>query len=184
MFPARALRKREHLSEEALAARAGLSRSGLRSVQDRAATTLSSVASVATALNRQACLLAMGGDANSECSSLAVGLMVLRDGDDSWKLHFMDLVDEFRRTLDTSLILLAPPRGLSAHLGALQSSIVVALADEANVDAPPWAREPHWLTSPWFISGVESLKATALVESSLAFRRNNIFVQGNFMSRA
>ena len=52
------------------------------------------------------------------------------------------------------------------------------------MDAPAWAAGCHFLPEPWFVSGVESLKATALVEAPLAFRRNNVFVLGNFMSRA
>jgi hypothetical protein len=40
------------------------------------------------------------------------------------------------------------------------------------------------LPRPWFVAGVENLKATALVESPLPFRRNNVFVLGNFLSRA
>lgn len=43
---------------------------------------------------------------------------------------------------------------------------------------------PLTLPEPWFVAGVENLKATALVESPLPFRRNNIFVLGNFLSRA
>jgi len=51
--------------------------------------------------------------------------------------------------------------------------------------APPWwANRPLVLAEPWFVSGMENLKATALVESPVQFRRNNVFVLGNFLSRA
>jgi hypothetical protein len=43
---------------------------------------------------------------------------------------------------------------------------------------------PHALSEPWFVSGMENLKASALLESPLPFRRNNVFVLGNFLSRA
>jgi hypothetical protein len=36
---------------------------------------------------------------------------------------------------------------------------------------------------PWFVSGMENLKAITLVESPLHFRRRKIFVLGNFLSR-
>jgi hypothetical protein len=39
---------------------------------------------------------------------------------------------------------------------------------------------PH---DPWFVSGMESLKAIALVESPLPFRLRKIFVLENFLSR-
>ena len=40
------------------------------------------------------------------------------------------------------------------------------------------------LATPWFVAGVENLKALALVESPTHFRKRNIFVLGNFLSRA
>jgi hypothetical protein len=43
---------------------------------------------------------------------------------------------------------------------------------------------PLFLPDPWFVAGIENLKASALVESPVQFRRNNIFVLGNFLSRA
>jgi hypothetical protein len=43
---------------------------------------------------------------------------------------------------------------------------------------------PLLLPAPWFVAGVENLKASALVESPVQFRRNNVFVLGNFLARA
>ncbi|NCO37375.1 MAG: hypothetical protein COZ06_23865 [Armatimonadetes bacterium CG_4_10_14_3_um_filter_66_18] len=40
------------------------------------------------------------------------------------------------------------------------------------------------LPEPWFVSGIENLKATALVESPTHFRKRRIFVLGNFLERA
>ena len=37
---------------------------------------------------------------------------------------------------------------------------------------------------PWFVSGMENLKAIALAESPLRFRIRKIFVLSNFLSRA
>jgi hypothetical protein len=40
------------------------------------------------------------------------------------------------------------------------------------------------LDSPWFVAGIENLKASALVESPVRFRKRNIFVLANFLERA
>jgi len=55
---------------------------------------------------------------------------------------------------------------------------------ELGVESPPWAMRSYYLPEPWFVSEVESLKAMAIQESPLFFRRNNIFVLDNFLSRA
>lgn len=96
----------------------------------------------------------------------------------------MNLVDEFRRTLDPRLLLLPPVRDLALELKALLASIVMSLCGEAGMNVPGWARKRHPLPTPWFVAEVESLKAMALVESPLPFRRNNIFVLDNFLQRA
>lgn len=96
----------------------------------------------------------------------------------------MNLVDEFRRTLDVRLIFLPPPSELDKSLSAMLSSIVLYLCDEAEIEAPTWAKKRVDLPTPWFVSETESLKAMAILESPLVFRRNNIFVLENFLERA
>jgi hypothetical protein len=39
------------------------------------------------------------------------------------------------------------------------------------------------LEEPWFVTGIENLKAMAIVESPVFFRRRLIFVLENFLSR-
>jgi len=49
---------------------------------------------------------------------------------------------------------------------------------------PPWVDEPYrFLVKPFFAGGLENLKAILLVESPLAFRRRQIFVSANALSR-
>ena len=62
--------------------------------------------------------------------------------------------------------------------------IVETLACEAGLPFPDWVTEAVYLDEPWFPSDMQSLKATALLESPLAFRRRNIFVLDNFLQRA
>jgi len=52
-----------------------------------------------------------------------------------------------------------------------------------SLECPGWILEVPACKDPWFVSGMESLKAIALVESPLQFRIRKIFVLENFLSR-
>jgi hypothetical protein len=57
------------------------------------------------------------------------------------------------------------------------------LNDELGIECPRWILEVPACKDPWFVSGLENLKAIALVESPLQFRLRKIFVLENFLSR-
>jgi len=177
--------KKGTFSERRFANEVGLSRVSLRNLLNRDQNiTIKTMVKAVDCLGRNLHVLATSDDTNTELSTLAVGYSVVRDGFDSWKIHFMDFVDEFRRTLDPQLVLLAPPRDLDEKLKALLASIAIKLCEDNGMDAPSWAEKMYFLERPWFVSGMQSLKATAIVESPLPFRRNNIFVLDNFLERA
>jgi transcriptional regulator with XRE-family HTH domain len=180
------LRRSRKQSERDAAAAAGVARETLRACErDPRSVKVEHLESIAQLYSRRVLLAVVPQEpAASELSTTAISLAVVRDGFDSWKIHFMDFVDEFRRRRDVRLLLLPPVNALDERLRALLSSIVVALCEEADVETPDWAQQEHFLQTPWFVSGIESLKASALVESAPPFRRNNIFVQENFLRRA
>lgn len=182
-----AIRKHmKHLgfSERVLADKAQVSRTTLRSVAaGDTSITLKNIQATTEALGLSLTILASPVVMNADFSTIAVSLKVIRDGPLSWKIHFMDFVDEFRRSLDPRLFLLSPSKELSLRLQALLGSMVITLCDDAEMMAPEWATKRFDLPTPWFISEMENLKAMALLESPLAFRRNNIFVHSNFMER-
>ena len=100
-----------------------------------------------------------------------------------WRYWLFELVDDFRRTHRPEL--LSPPaRELSPQLQALFAGVVESLATEADLPIPAWCEQVKALPQPWFVAGIENLKASALVESPLPFRRRNIFVLANFLARA
>jgi len=142
------------------------------------------VAAAASALNLELDVLLCPAECQSDLSTVGVGYQVIHDGSLSWKIHFFNFVDEFRRTLDPRLILLPPSTALELKLRALLASIVWMLCEEVQMDAPSWAQKRYDLPQPWFVSEIESLKASALVESPVYFRQNNIFVLSNFLERA
>ncbi len=177
-----------NLSEVAGALKAGISRITWRSVTcGSKVVKVDSLLAVANALELDVTILgnsrATSANFAADCSTIGVSYLVLRDGNSSWKIHYMNLVDEFRRTLDPRLILLPPPAELSVDLKAMLAGIVQSLCDELAIDSPPWSLRRYDLEKPWFVSETESLKASAILESPLAFRRNQIFVGSNFLQR-
>jgi transcriptional regulator with XRE-family HTH domain len=179
------LRKRHGLSEKELARISQVSRSTLRAYESGTFTFLGKLEKVVQVFDYHAALTIVP---NSECngllSTLAVSMAVIEDGFSSWKIHFFNLVDEFRRTPDTRLLVLPPSSNMEIRLRALLAGIVCELCDEVAWEFPDWARKHIVLDQPWFVSEMESLKATCILESPLNFRRNNIFVQENFLKRA
>lgn len=101
-----------------------------------------------------------------------------------WKIYYFNFVDTFRRTKDERLIHRPPIKKLGKKEKALLASITLELCQELEVKVPTWAKQKLTLEKPWFVSGVESLKAMALVESPASFKINNIFVLENFLNRA
>lgn len=113
-----------------------------------------------------------------------VSIRMTLDGFDSWKLHLFDFVDAFRAAKDVNLLIETPVSEIAAELQALCASTVEALCAECSMCQPPWCAGIPALGHPWFVSGLENLKAAALVESPVWFRRRNIFVLENFLNRA
>jgi hypothetical protein len=67
-----------------------------------------------------------------------------------------------------------------AYLGALAEH----LASEADLPSPGWTEKPErFLEEPFFAGGLESLKATLIVESPSAFRRRLIFISADGLTR-
>lgn len=98
-------------------------------------------------------------------------------------VSFFDAVDDVRRSRRFASLKRLYSRSRRTRERALLNATACALAAELG-DAPPWwAMRPLALAEPWFVAGVESLKASALLESPIQFRRNNVFVLGNFLSR-
>ncbi len=180
------LRKDTNWSERALSAKLGIARETLRQCEqnprDAKSIHLSRLAQI---LGHKLLLEVIPATiAQGELSTVAVSIRVQNDGFGSWKIHFMNFVDEFRRCPDVRLILLPPVVGLDMKLRALLASIVISLCDEVGLEHPDWIKQEMFLPTPWFVAEMQSLKASALIESPLAFRRNNIFVLDNFLKRA
>jgi len=117
-------------------------------------------------------------------SAYCVSVRVHLGGPDSWKVHLFDFVDRFRADPAAARVRIPPIVELAPHLAALLASTVDALCDEVGSEPPSWSAGVEPLPRPWFVSGVESLKASALIESPVRFRQRNLFVLSNFLARA
>lgn len=190
LVPFLELMNRSGLSERQLGKATGLSRGAIRAAIGTAPgnPTLSTLTTLANYFNIDLSLVANPRQPNvpggAPLSAIEASFLVQRDGFSSWKIHFMDLVDYFRRTLDTGCLLVAPSQKIDNKLYALLSSIVQQISFDTGVLPPLWSTQPQFLDRPWFVAETESLKAFAILESPLSFRANNIFVLGNFLERA
>ena len=100
-----------------------------------------------------------------------------------WQIPLMDFVDDFRRAKDVALV--AEPFAIGhERWDALLASTVQQLCLELKLEPPVWVHDIPACRDPWFVSGIDSLRAITLVESPVAFRLRKIFVLGNFLSRA
>lgn len=118
-----------------------------------------------------------------EDSIFMISKRILKDGEDSWKIWLFNFVDSFRKEKDEAHISLPPVQGLSQKLNALIASTVETLCEELKLDFPTWCSSIPMLKIPWFVSGIENLKAISIVESPIHFRKRNIFVLENFLAR-
>jgi hypothetical protein len=99
-----------------------------------------------------------------------------------WPVALMDFVDDFRYYKNPAAI--AEPVDLTdPQMDAVLASTAEYLCDELGLEHPGWLATVPACSNPWFVSGIESLKAIALVESPLRFRIRKIFVLANFLSR-
>jgi transcriptional regulator with XRE-family HTH domain len=169
---------RQNISERDLASKANISRETLRSVLNGSeSVSVENLKSVYLALGITPTVNVLFRQDTTEDVSKLVA-----DGGD-WKIHYFNLVDDFRRTKDISILSVPPSPKLSIELKALLASIVCALSHETGNTIPDWANTTIWLKYPWFVAGIENLKASGILESPIWFRRNNIFVLENFLSR-
>jgi hypothetical protein len=116
----------------------------------------------------------------------------IRRGDSPplWRLG--DLIDDFRQRAsgpaEKMALVTDPPEWVAnpahADCDAYWAAVVETLCREAGLPPPEWTESSRcYLHTPWFAGSMENLKAILLAESPVAFRRRNLFVSGNAMSR-
>jgi len=129
-------------------------------------------------------MLISGFLAEDRDSLFMASVRIMEDGSKSWPLHLFDFVDSFRRRGDVKLVTSPLPSGVEQRIQCLLTSTMETVCAEKGLLVPAWSRGVPALQEPWFVSGIESLKAMALVQSPIHFRQRNIFVLSNFLERA
>jgi transcriptional regulator with XRE-family HTH domain len=179
-------REARGLTQRALAQLAGLSYKTLQLIEARDHDPkLSTLQRIASALGYpdNACVSPIEHVFAQPVDSIHVlSVRILSDAS-SWKIHLFNFVDAYRANCDPSLILEAPVLETSHRFRALLAGTVETLCDEAGQMIPDWCRAIQSLSEPWFVADVENLKAIALAESPINFRKRNVFVLENFLER-
>lgn len=99
-----------------------------------------------------------------------------------WKIALMDFVDDFRFHRDRAAVE-EPFNTDDEKLDAVLAGVIETLCDEMKISIPKWLASVPSCRQPYFLSGYESLKAIAIVESPVRFRLRKVFVLENFLFR-
>lgn len=100
----------------------------------------------------------------------------------NWAVYVMDFVDDFRRHKSDQSVVEPFPMN-SGRMDALLASTAEYLCHEQSIQPPPWLASVPACKEPWFVSGLDSLRAIALVEAPAHFRARKVFILENFLSR-
>lgn len=180
-------RVNENLSQRALAGRSGVS---FRTVQlmewGRHDARLSTLEKLAEGFGLPSSFLIREIENFFSLPADSVAVVswhILKGGEKSWCGWLFNFVDAFRREKTKELIQAPPLPDLPLKLTALLASTVEALCSEMGKPSPSWCNAVPSLEKPWFVAGIENLKAMALVESPVYFRKRKLFVLGNFLDR-
>ncbi|MBI5582718.1 MAG: hypothetical protein HY892_02745 [Deltaproteobacteria bacterium] len=103
-----------------------------------------------------------------------------------------DFVDDFRlrakNSEEKATLVHEEPERVAVEgyrdVNAYLAGVAETLCREAGLTPPAWTeKSEYFLPEPWFAGGLENLKAILLVESPVPFRRRNLFVSQNAMTR-
>jgi hypothetical protein len=106
----------------------------------------------------------------------------IRADEKNWRIHLMDFVDDFRRS-KSDQAMAEPFYSQDGNLDALLASTAEHLCQEQGMVPPRWLSSIPACKEPWFVAGMDGLRAIAVVESPAHFRVRKIFVLENFLSR-
>ena len=99
-----------------------------------------------------------------------------------WRIALFDFVDNFRRHKNPTAIE-EPFEINDDRMDAVLAGVIESLCDEMDMPIPAWLDNVPACREPYFVSGVENLKASAIVQSPVHFRIRKVFVMENFLHR-
>jgi hypothetical protein len=113
----------------------------------------------------------------------------LRAGDDAAALRmafdFVQAFDHVPASDRVGLVGEAPEPSGDRRFDALLAAVVEHLCAREDLVVPHWTQEPdRFLDTWWFVSGLRSLHASALVQSPISFVRRGVFICDGALSYA
>jgi hypothetical protein len=104
------------------------------------------------------------------------------------KYLLADFIDEFNRAdmaKKQQMVRRFPFKKIKdKKYAAYIAAAVEELCYRNSMDIPEWVFDKKYrLKEPFFVGGLESLKAFLIAESPVSFRRRNIFVSENVLKR-
>lgn len=104
------------------------------------------------------------------------------------KYKIANFIDEFNyanKETKKKMIEKFPFKGIkNKKISAYIAAMVEELCFSNNLKTPEWVfNNKYQLKTPFFIGGLETIKAFLIVESPSSFRRRNIFVSENVLKR-
>ena len=101
---------------------------------------------------------------------------------ENWIIYLMDFVDDYRYYREQTALEEAFALG-DERIDGIIASTIESLCCECEQSIPNWVSRVPACGKPWFVAGIENLKAIAIAQSPLHFRKRKIFVLENFLSR-
>ncbi len=131
---------------------------------------------------------------DAKAAACAAGLILSEDPAallDAWRFGLCQLIDDYEtaRRHDgapaaAGLFEHPPESSGDGRFDAALAALAEHLARRDSWTPPAWAFEPHRYAQPWwFVSGPSSLRAMALVQSPLAFRKRGVFICDGDLTR-
>jgi hypothetical protein len=99
-----------------------------------------------------------------------------------------NFIDEFNNSTKLNKLKMISNRPFPQVKSNRDKAYIAALVEELcfrnGLKIPDWVEDKrYFLKEPFFVGGLESLKSFLLVESPVSFRRRNIFVSENVLTR-
>ncbi|MBF0105016.1 MAG: helix-turn-helix transcriptional regulator [Deltaproteobacteria bacterium] len=181
------IRLASHVSQRGLAEKAGISYKSLQLIEagghDPKLSTLTKIAGALRYPKKTFTQYILDFFKMPQDSVAIASRQIAESKTSDWRIPFFNFVDAFRTHKNAVLVLMPPYHGLKTSLTALFASTTEALCGELGLVPPPWCLGVLPLAEPYFVSEIQNLKATALVESPVYFRKRNIFVMADFLKR-
>jgi hypothetical protein len=109
-----------------------------------------------------------------------VALCLTENDEDSARrvaFRFVEQFDKAGAVDRPRMVHVAPPPTGDRRYDALLASLVEYCCVRYDMPAPSWVDDPsRFLDEWWFVSGIRSLHANAMVHSPISFKRRGVFI--------